>query len=293
MTDQTPGIGDNVDVSYFETETARLKQDYEYLEIAVAAHLDACANITVIEDQPTEDIVTSHIKKMRETYKRVLGIHAAEKAPHLERGRANDGFFFGLLDKLGRRDKKAKPGEADRLNQLVTDYKARLLAEEEEKRRLEAEERARVAREAEAARRKAEQEAEAARLKAERARVAFFKAEKEKAAREAAEAEAKANVEAEVAAQKAEEARIATLATPADIMRRRSDAGVTSGMAEEKFREITDRNILDLEKLRPYIPAAALDAALHRYAEANGYSSDESVQIKGAQFGKRPKARVY
>jgi hypothetical protein len=293
MSEQLPGIGDNVDVSYFETETARLKQDYDYLAVQVAEQTTECSGISVINDQPTKDVVTAHIKKMRETYKRILGVHEAEKAPHLERGRANDGFFFALMDKLGRRDKKAKPGEADRLNQLLTDYDVRVLAEEEEKRRKAAAEAAAAAAAAEADRLRKEQEAEDARLAAERARKPDTTAAKAAVA-EAKEAEASAaRVEETVAAARAEEAYINSLATPADIMRQRSTVGVTSGMASEKFREITDRNTLDLEKLRPYLAVAALETALNKYAESVGYSNDESVQIKGARFGKRPKSRVY
>src|SRR5579863_6554184 len=118
----TPSIGDNTQVSFFEMETDRLRQEYGYLEDTVAAHIAESESITVINDQKGKDFVTAHIKKMRETYKRILGVHEAEKAPHLERGRATDGVFFGLMDKLGRRDKKAKPGEADRLNAILTDY---------------------------------------------------------------------------------------------------------------------------------------------------------------------------
>lgn len=301
------GIGDNTQVSFFETEMSRLKQDYGYLEATVAEQLAASRPITVINDQATKDVVTAMMKNMRETWKRIQGVHEAEKAPDLERGRAKDGYFFGLMEKLGRRDKKANKGEGERLNDLLTDYDTRILAAEQERRRREAEEAARIAREkaeaeARAAREAAERAriAEEARLRAERARTeetrAARAAEAAAAAQAAAEAEealSKTRVDLTVTAGKAEETYIDTLATPADVMRQRSDQGVTSGMATEKFREITDRNILDLEKLRPYIPAAALDTALNKYAESHGYSSDESVQIKGARFGKRPKSRVY
>lgn len=290
---QPAGIGDNTQASYFETETSRLKQDYGYLEEIVAQHVAESEPITIVDSQETKDRVTALMKKMRETWKRIEGVHEAEKAPHLERGRAADGFFFNLMERLGRRDKRAKKGEGERLNDLLTDYDLRILAEEQERRRKAAEEEARRLREAAEARAKAEREAEEARLAAERARKPETTAAKEAIAEVKEDVASAARVEETVALEKAESAYIETLATPADIMRQRSSAGVTSGMATEKFREILNREELDLEKLRPYIPAAALDTALNKYAESVGYSNDEKVQIKGARFGKRPKSRVY
>lgn len=288
-----PGIGDNVQVSYFETETERLRTDYGYLQVTVAEHLSESAKIQAVNDQATKDVVTALIKKMRETWKRIEGVHEAEKAPHLERGRATDGFFFALMEKLARRDKKAAKGEGERLNDLLTDFDLRVLAAEQERRRREAEEAARIAREAEEKRQREEREAEEARLAAERARKPETQAAKEEVAQEAEARASDARVEATVAGAKAEETYMETLAAPKDIMRQRSEQGVTSGMASEKFKEITDRNALDLEKLRPYFAVADLEKALGKYAESVGYSNDASVQIAGARFGKRPKSRVY
>jgi hypothetical protein len=301
-------IGDNVQTKDFaKDEHDRLKSEYAYLENTVLYLLSKSAPITVVDSQDIKNEVTGLIKAMRDAYKRIKGVHEAEAAPHLERHRGACGFFFGLMDKLGRRDKKANEGEGDRLNRLLTEYDVRELAKEQERRRREAEEAARIAREKREAEEKAARDAaealrqaEEARLKAERARLPETKAAKQEAAqeaahgaREASEALSDTRVEAEVAAAKAEEAYIDTLAAPKDIMRQRSEDGVLSGMASEKFAEITDRNVLDLERLRPYLPVAALETALNKYAASVGHSNDESVQIKGARFGKRPKSRVY
>lgn len=102
-----------------------------------------------------------------------------------------------------------------------------------------------------------------------------------------------ARVEQTATAAAAEEAYMATLAAPADIMRTRAADGSLATMAKEKFVEITDRNTLDLNKLRPYLPADALVTAIRKYAELVSFSNDESVQIAGAKFGTRPKSKVY
>jgi hypothetical protein len=294
MTEDPRGIGDNVQqpINYFQSEVDRLRKDYSNVEFEVKKLITDTAKVTAISDDADKDIVKGLMKRLRGYIKRVDGLHELEKMPPYERGRGVDSFFFSLIDLMGRRDKKAKKGEYDRLGDLLTEYDTKKLAEEQERRRKEAEERDRIAREAYEARRKAEQEATEARLKAERARLEETKAAKGQAAQQAAQAASDARVDATVAAAKAEEARIATLAAPADIMRQRSDEGLSS-MGKEPFAEITDRNVLDLEKLRPYLSMDALQKALNGYARSVSHSDDASVQIKGAKFGMRPKSRVY
>lgn len=287
-----PGIGDNTQVDYATLETERLEADFGYLRDTVKNLLSEASAFQIVDDADTKAKVMSLIKRIRDQAKATLGIHEIEKLPHYRRGQAVDQFFFSMADLLARRDRKAKPGESDRLTQLLTDYDVRELAKEQERRRLAFEEEQRRLRAAEEARRKAEREAEEARLKAERARTAETQKAKEAAARAAEEAAAAARVEATVAETKAEEAYVPTLATPADIMRTRTGDGTLGTMGTEDFAEITDRNELDLEKLRPYLSVADLEKALRAYAKANGYSSDAVVQIKGARFGKRPKSRV-
>lgn len=303
----TPGIGDNVQtIDFAKNEVDRLKKDYAYLEETVADLAARSEPITVVT-KDNRDIVTGLIKDMRDAYKRINGVRESEVAPHLERQRGANGWFGNLLDKLGRKDKKAKEGEGDRLNRLLTEYDTAILKAEEERRRREAEEAARIAREKFEAEQKAARAAaaaaaaaEEARLRAERARTEESKAARAAEAQAAAEAARAAElalsetrVAAEVSATQAEETYIGTLAAPKDIMRARSDDGVLTGMATEKFAEITDRDALDLAKLRPYITADALQTALNKYAASVSYSNDAGVQIAGARFGKRPKARVY
>jgi hypothetical protein len=310
MSDINPrgGIGDNVQtIDFAKHEFERLKGEYGYLEKTVEDLEARSEPITVVDSVETKDVVKSLIKDMRDAFKRIRGVHEAEAAPHLERHRGTNGFFFGLMDRLGRRDKKAKEGEADRLNRLLTDWDTAELAREQEKRRREAEEAARIARERQEAEAKAAREAaeaariaEEARLKAERARTDETRAARAKeaeaaahAAREAAAALSETRVDATVAAARAEDSYVGTLASPADVMRQRGGDGILSTMGTEKFAEVTDRTKIDLEKLRSYLPIAAIETALRKYAESVGYSNDASVQIAGARFGKKPKSKVY
>ena len=292
MNANMPGIGDNTQTNYQKDEIERLRREYPHLITAVDELIAESEKISEVDSPETKDAVTSLIKKYRDAYKRVKGIHEPEKMPYLERGRGVDSFAFGLMDKIARRDKKANEGEADRLGRILTTYDVRIEAEERERRQRAAAETARIARAAEEDRLRKEREAEEARLTAERARKPDTQAAKAELAEEKADDASAARVEEKVATAVAEEAYMGTLATSADIMRQRSDDGILSTMASEKFRMITDRNILDLEKLRPYLPAPALETALNKYAESVGYSSDASVQIAGAVFGKRPKSRV-
>jgi hypothetical protein len=289
-----PGIGDNTQtIDFAKVEVERLKNEYGYVQESALRLIEQAKAITVIADNDDKSKVIGLIKLLRDEAKRSIGLHEIEKAPHFRRGQGVDQFFFGIVDRLWKRDKKGNDGEGDRLNKLLTAYDVRQLAIEEEKRKAAALEAARIAQAAEAERLRKEQEAEAARLAAERARKPDTTAAKAAIAAAAEEAAMAARVEQTATAAAAEEAYMATLAAPADIMRTRAADGSLATMAKEKFVEITDRNTLDLNKLRPYLPADALVTAIRKYAESVSFSNDESVQIAGAKFGTRPKSKVY
>jgi len=289
-----PWIGDNTQtIDFAKVEVERLKNEYGYVQESALRLIEQAKAITVIADNDDKSKVIGLIKLLRDEAKRSTGLHEIEKAPHFRRGQGVDQFFFGIVDRLWKRDKKGNDGEGDRLNKLLTAYDVRQLAIEEEKRKAAALEAARIAQAAEAERLRKEQEAEAARLAAERARKPDTTAAKAAIAAAAEEAAMAARVEQTATAAAAEEAYMATLAAPADIMRTRAADGSLATMAKEKFVEITDRNTLDLNKLRPYLPADALVTAIRKYAESVSFSNDESVQIAGAKFGTRPKSKVY
>lgn len=287
-----PGIGHNEAPDYAKVEVERLQSEYAE-HIKAGDELIAAANeITKISNDDDKAVVVDLIKRIRDLKKRLEGVHELEKMPHYRRGQGVDNFFFGMIDKLLKRAKPNKPGEGDRLGDLLTAYDARKLAEEQERRRKEAAEAARKEREAQLERERIEREAEEARLAAERARKPETQAAKIEVAQQVEQQASAARIEETIAAQEAERAHVETLAKPADILRTRTEAGTLSTMAQEPFAEIVDRNKLDLEKLRPYFAAADLQKALNGYARAQAYSDDPSVQIAGARFGKRAKSVV-
>lgn len=294
MNTNTPGIGDNVqNVDYAAEETSRLDRDYSSLAQSVVELVEEANQIPLpIADDDGKKLVTRMIKRLRDSATNVEGLREIEKLPHLRRGNAVDQWFGRLRVALRKDNKRDQDQIGDKLQAELTDYDRRLLAAEQERRRIEAEKAAREMRERLAAEQKAREEAEAARLAAERARLAETRAAKGKAAEEAALAASAATVEAKVAEARAEEAQVQTFARPADIMRRRSDDGVLSTMGTEKFVEITELQKLDLEVLRPFIKFEALEQALRGLAASRGYSNDERMQIAGAKFGTRAKSVV-
>lgn len=301
-------IGGNIgEVDYAREESDRLRQDYaETFRIVEELMAEYEAAPEVLKTPEDKALVVSLIKRMRDTGKALIGYHELEKMPHYRRGQAVDQTFFGRHDKLAKRDSKAKDGAADTLNQRLTDYDVAELARVQARRRQDALDARKEADQALAEAEVAEREAAEARqrvLDAEAAAARARKPENVAAHQETARA---AQVEVEklsevahaaagavaVTEQRAEKAYVDTLATPANLMRERHADGSQSTMGTEKFATILDRNTIDLEKLRGFIPLAALQTALNGYAASFGHSSDASVQITGAKFGKRPKSRV-
>ena len=223
---------------------------------------------------------------------RVEGLREIEKLPHFRRGQAVDQFFGALRIALLKDNKRDRDAIGDTLQAELTAYDNKLLAEEQERRRREAEKAAEELRKKLAAEAEARRVEEEARLAAERARKPDTQAAKEQIAEQASEQTSTAIVEAKLAEQKAEEAHIETLARPADIMRNRGADGVMTTMAKEKFAEILDVNTLDIMALRPFIKIEALEAALRGLAASRGYSNDARMQISGAIFGTRNKSQV-
>ncbi len=241
-----------------------------------------------IADAEMKSKVVSLISRLRAHYKTLDALHAKLKQPYKRGGEAVDQFFFGDMDKLGKRAKANNPGAADILNQILTDYDNKLLAEEQERRRLQAEEDARIARAAQAEQDRLQREAEEAAEAAARARVPERKEEKREVAQEAAQVASAAAVQATVLTARAEESHVATFAKPADIVRTRHDDGSMSTMAQETYAEITDRSKLPMALLWQHIPLDGLQKALNTFAKLNNYN----VQIEGAAIGRRNKSRV-
>lgn len=278
------------ETNFPETVAAYLREEYKAILDEVPKLLEeARLQPAEIDDEASKTAAASIIKRMRELVKKLDGAHGLEKLAYWTGGQATDQTFFGPIDKLARRDRKAKAGAADILNARITDYDNRVLAVEQERRRRIADEEARIARAAAEEEARLLQEAEEARLAAERARAPAQIEQKEAVAEAKEDLASAAKVDTTVAMGRAEAAHIDTLAKPADIMRKRDETeGFLTTVAQEGYAELLDRDKVDLEKLRPYLKTDAIEVALRAYAKATDYRGE----IVGAKIGKRNKSVV-
>lgn len=282
-------VGDNRAPAAAQMVTEQMQRDYAATVEGVDALLAEARTLPeTIEDDETMGTYAVLIKKLRDTAVRLKAFHAAEKEPHLRAGQAVDQFFFGLWDKVVRRNVANKPGAADVLTRRLDHYQQRKLAAEQARLRAEAAEAARVAREAEAKRLAEEAAAEAARQAAERARKPETAVAKGAVADLAAERSTQAQANAAVAGAAAQEAHIASLARPADLVRTRVEGGPVVTMGATTWAEVTDSTALDKEKLWPFISEAEKAKALRAWAKNTGYT----VPMEGADIGKGHKSRV-
>lgn len=282
-------VGSNQAAEHGVLVAEQMRRDYAELEETVAAQLEEARNLPVeVNDDETMGIFAKLIKRLRDTAKRAEAFHAAEKEPHLRAGQAVDSFFFALIDKCARRDRKNKPGAADILGARLDDYNQRKLAAEVARRRAEAEEAARVAAAAAAKAREEARLAEEARQAAERARKPEHIETKGQVAAAAEQAATTSAIDSQMAAGKADDAYISTLAKPSDIVRTRIESGPTVTMAQEPYAEVEDYDLLDKVKLWPFISQDAKDKAVRAWAKTTGHRE----QMTGAKIGKRAKSQV-
>lgn len=217
-----------------EEHAALMKRRDELLEATDRAP-------AVIEDEDTAGKMTDFIKQVQAAIKAAEGARVAEKEPFLAAGRTVDGWFKKMTDPLADAKKK--------LERVLTEYQ-RKKAERERREREEA------------ARREREEAERAAREAAERA--AALQSEADLAgAIVAEEAAAQAAADAARAAQ-------AAAAKPADLSRSRGDYGGVASLRTFWDFEGLDRDALDLEALRPHIPADALEKAVRSFVKAGG-----------------------
>lgn len=283
-------IGSNVgEIDYAKLEVERLRSDYaELLRSVEELESEATALPDHVDDDETKGRFTSLIKRLRDAAKRADGFRELEKQPFLRRGQGVDQFFFAVIDRIAKRNKRDRDGVADSLLASVQDYDDRVLRAEQERRRKEAEEAARKAAELRRQEEEERRKAEEARLAAERARKPETQAVKAEIAEQAEQAVVETKIEAEIAEQRAEEAYVETLARPAEIMRRRGDDGTLSTMAREPYAEIVDDSLLDKAALWPFVSLDAKEKALRAWAKANGHR----VQMEGAAIGFRNRSKV-
>lgn len=291
--DNYRGMGDNLGIDQARIVTDRLALDYAESLKTVDKLLNAAATMPPIVQAEHEAIMLgSVIKEIRDLDKRMEAFREAEKQPYLRGGNAVDNFFFAQRDKLASRkpnDRSVKPGAADVLQGRINDWRKQVEAEKRaalERERLEA---VRLLREEQERLRKAQEAAAEAERALARARSEATKMERQNEAMAKAEAEARARFEAEMAAEKAEEARLATMVKPADLVRVRgtdaSGGGVLLTAAREGYAILTNRQLIDMEALRPFFTDFEIEKALRAWAKTTGHK----VQMEGAEVGFRHK----
>ena len=274
---------------FAQTVTDFLNDDFAGRPKAVASLLEEARNLPPeIVDDATRAPYPGVIKRIRDEAKALSALQEKEKTPYLRGGQAVDQFFFGLIDRLARRDKKNKPGAADVLGARLTAYDTMVLEERQAEARRIAAEAERVAREAQAKAAREAREAEEKRLAAERARKPEIVEQKEAVATAAEVAASAAAAAAAVTANQAEAAYVDTLRKPADIMRNRGDEGTLTTMATEPYAEIEDESKLDRNALWAFINLDAKEKALRAWAKNTGYTK----QMDGAKIGRRSKSVV-
>jgi hypothetical protein len=269
--------------------TRFLEEEYRQYPDQLNALLEAAAQIPeTIDDQESKEAAATIIKQFRDLNAKFDSFQKKEKQPYLRGGQAVDQFFFGMMDKIMRRARTNRFGTADILLQRITDFDNRKLAEEQARRQREADERARIAREAQQRADRERREAEERQRAAERARTEATRTARAAEAETARQAAQQAAVEEVVTSAQAQEAHIATLARPADLMRQRGNDGTLTTVTVEKYAAVTNKDALDKDKLWPFINIREIEKALAAWAKTTDYN----VQMDGAEIGRRNRSVV-
>jgi hypothetical protein len=275
----TAGIGDNRPPWFSRTDDGWIEVDLEGLSAWLSAEIEpltkrrddllgsAARCPAVIADAETAKRGADLVKAFATLIKNAEAEHASRKAPFLTAGRVVDNVVKAAIVDESVRTKANVEGR-------LTAYQRKVEADE------------RRAREAEAQR----QREEAARLAREAAeKLAAAEAAEAAAAKEAealpllAGVVANTNVDPtplaeaviadEAARQGAADAEIArrrAAAPPAELSRQRTDLGAVASLRTHwDFRDL-NRDQLDLEKLRPHLPQAALEQAVRSFIRAGG-----------------------
>lgn len=209
----------------------------------------ALARTPAVTDDESCGKVSDFIKQIDAAIKLTEARRTTAKAPALDAGRAIDGFFKPLDDKLTKARKTLK----DRVEAYL-----RHKAEVERKRR---EDEARAA--------------EEARKAAEKAALAAIE--------QAPEAVAEQALERATDAQFFEtQAKIATEAKPAEMARTRGELGSMATLATTWAVEITDLSKIPLETLRGHISQDAIEKALRSYLRT--LPKPVTVEMPGVRF---------
>ena len=228
-----------------ENEAQAIREDLEerHRDILKRASdlLDASTRAPDVVDGDNAGAVGDFIKQITECRKALEGSRVASKEPYLAGGRTVDGFFKAVTTKL------------DGAKKMIQGRLTKHLREVEAAERKRREEEARQARE----------EAERAAKEAAEREAAMQEDTDLDAALDAEKAAEQAKADAAKRAQEAE-------AKAAELSRVRGDFGSVGSLKTQWVFEVTDRDKLDLETLRPFIPADALDKAGRAFVRSGG-----------------------
>lgn len=264
--------GSNQAPDHAQRVTEQMARDYEELSRSVATLLEKARELPEsVDDESALERFSNVIVDMRDADARAESNRKAEKEYFLRGGQAVDGFFGGISERLTK-------GIAV-LSKRVHVHNERKLAAERERRRLEAEEAARVAKAKQEAEARAVAEAEEARLAAERARKPENIETKGQVAAEKEQVASTASIDAALATEQAQDARIETLRKPAEMVRTRFDEGRLVTMKQVGYVEIVDKMALDKEKLWAFLRDDDVLKALKAWAKTTSHRQSMSGAI--------------
>lgn len=258
MTMDGIAIGHNNPPSDAEILRDRLADTYASLKGRADDLLGAASRVPeVIGDAETAARVTGFVKQVVACARAAETARVAEKAPFLAQGAAVDGFFKSIrapLDDV----KKVIEGR-------LTAFQRRV-ADEERRRR----------------------EEDAARQREEAQRLARDAAERETAVRTDSDLDSaiQADEAARQAAADAEKARREAAAKAAELSRIRDDYGAVASLRTFWDYADLDRATLDLEALRPHLPADALEKAVRAFIRMGGR------ELRGVRIFENTETRV-
>lgn len=266
--------GNNMPPDWAKIVTDAMAEQYAPLAKLTTDKLAAARTLPATVENPADsEKVATAVADLLNMFDEAEAARVKEKREYLEKERAVDGYFGAIKDRL----KKA----ADILHARVHNYNERRRIAEEKRRADELAEANRKAAAAAKAEREAREAAEEAARKAARARKPEnIEAHKEAVEQHTEQAES-ARVETLMAAAAVDEANIATMQKPGAMVGETFDSGLKNTMRQVGYAELVDRDLLDLNALRPYFREADLLAALKAYAKATGHKKP----LAGANIG--------
>jgi hypothetical protein len=245
LTDQDPrlGVGGNNPPTQAEILREQLEIEAEALMKRRDELLAAAERVpALIDNDELAGRVGDFVKQLTGAHKAAETARVAAKEPYLEETRVVDSLFRQITDPLARVKKAIEARLGVYLKQK---------ADEERRQREEA---ARLAREKAEAEWRAAQEAEKARL-----------AEQSKVSAETVIGHIDAAQQYE---NEADQLAAAAAAKAADLSRVRGDYGSVQSLRTTWDFRILDLDAIPLDKIRPYLPATAIETAIRGFVRA-------------------------